>query len=559
MKWRQLQIKMNQTMNRISNNLILANVTVQSFRKQNLHAALGTMKRLTNGLVNVVQEFMTDPQLQAFELDMENVTGLLTGVMNAQENEDYVLVADLLELQMIPWLQQIQELLIGNGSFEVDENQVYQNLEGIRKQDTTLSKKLETLIIPQEYMVEPTSSGLLTLQVADTTGVYYFHSNNNPVLEGKIFAEQYYSIDCDSYIVFGLGLGYHIKALLDLDDGITIDIIEPDINVICTAVYWTDLSWIYDNPRVHLIYDQDYTRLSELLDVDSQLIIHNPSLRHVGKPEIKMQLEKFFVSDSGKRNLKIQFHNNYRDNVKNCTRYIDEIRDQFEGKNAIIVAAGPSLDKNVELLRNKPDNTVVVAVGTVFTKLVAMNLLPDYVVFLDAQPRLYQQIQGIENCQVPIICASTACKTIAQKYQGEKFLICQYGYDRAEEYVKDTGYQLYKTGGSVTTIALDMCIRLGCKEIAFIGLDLAYTGNQSHASHTADYHVSDEEGKIVIPAVGGGTVLASRLFVMYREWIERRIEQEKGNLTVIDATEGGALKNGMLVMSLQEVWNRWMK
>lgn len=541
----------------ISHNLILANDTVKQFRRQNLHAALGTMNQLTQGLVGVVQSFMNEPELQVYELDMENFTVLLSGVMSAQESEDYVLIADLLELQIIPWLQQVQELMIGNVSFDMDQAWVENNLEGIRKQDTALAKKLEDLIIPQEYVVEPTSSGLFTLQVTDTTGTYYFHSNNNPVLEGKIFAEQYYSIDCDRYLVFGLGLGYHIKALLELDDGLTIDIIEPDINVIGIAACWTDLSWIYENPRVHLIYDKDYTMLRQLLDVNSSLIIHNPSLRHVSKPEIKVQLEKFFISDSGKRNLKIQFQNNYRDNVKNCTGYIDEVKDRFEGKNAIIVAAGPSLDKNIELLRNKPDNTVVVAVGTVFSKLVAMNILPDYVVFLDAQPRLYQQIRGIENCQVPIICASTACKTIAQKYEGEKFLICQYGYDRAEEYVKDKGYQLYKTGGSVTTIALDMCIRLGCKEIAFIGLDLAYTGNRSHASQTADYHVSDADDKIAIPAIGGGTVSASRVFVMYREWIERRVEEESGKVVVIDATEGGALKKHMPVMTLEEVYRRW--
>lgn len=544
---------------KIANNLILANVTVECFRRQNYFMALRTLELLTEGLVAVVQEFLTDSKLKVYDLDMENFSVLLSGVMNAQENEDYVLIADLLELQIVPWLQQVQELMIGSVSFEVDEEQVCNNLTGISKQDAALAKKLENLVIPQEYVVEPTSSGLLTLRITDYTGAYYFHSNNNPVLEGKIFADQYYSIDSDSYIVFGLGLGYHIKAMLDLDDGLTIDIIEPDINVICTAVYWSDLSWIYENPRVHLIYDPDYTKLLKLLDVDSHLIIHNPSLRHVLKPDIKVQLEKFFISDSGKRNLRIQFQNNFRENVKNCTRYIDEIKTQFEGENAIIVAAGPSLDKNVELLRNKPENTIVVAVGTVFNKLLALNILPDYVVFLDAQPRLYQQIRGIENCQVPIVCASTACKSIAQKYAGDKFLICQYGYDRAEDYVKDKGYQLYKTGGSVTTITLDMCIRLGCKEIAFIGLDLAYTDNRSHASQTADYHVSDEDDKMMVSAIGGGTVSASRLFVMYREWIERRVAEENGCVTVIDATEGGALKKGMLVMTLEEVFGRWEK
>ncbi len=541
----------------ITHSLILTNKTVQQFRIQNLHAALSTLKQLTQDLLNIVQSFINKPELQIYELDMQSFSTLLSGIMNAQENQDYILIADLLELQIIPWLQQVQELMIENASFEVDEIQVQKNIEGIRKLDASLAKKLETLIIPQEYIVEATSSGLLTLQVADKTGTYYFHSNNNPMLEGMLFADQYYSIDNDSYIVFGLGLGYHIKALLDLDDGITINIIEPDINVICTALYWMDLSWIYSNPRVHLNYDPNYTKLSKLLDANFQLIIHNPSLRHISNPEAKVQLENFFIRDSGKRNMKIQFQNNYRDNVRNCIRYVDEIENQIKGKNAIIVAAGPSLDKNVELLRNKPDNTVIVAVGTVFSKLISIDILPDYVIFLDAQPRMYQQIRGLENCKVPIICASTACKTIAQKYQGEKYLICQYGYSRAEEYAKAKGYQLYQTGGSVTTIALDMCIRLGCQEIAFVGLDLAYTGNQSHASHTADYHISDEDDKIAIPAIGGGTVLSSRLFVIYREWIERRIAEERGKLTVIDATEGGGLKKGMKVMSLQEVFDKW--
>ncbi len=541
----------------ITHNLILANETIRHFRRQNLHAALGTMQTLTKELITIVQSFMDEKELQAYELDMDNFTVLLSGVMNAQENEDYVLIADLLELQIIPWLQQVQELLIANATFGMDEEQANYNLEGIRRCDASLAAKLETHVMPQEYVIEPTSSGLFTLQVTDATGSYYFHSNNNPVLEGKIFAEQYYSIDYDHYVVFGLGLGYHIEALLELDDGIHVTIVESDINVICAAVCFGDLSWMHDNPRVHLLYDKDYTKLLNLLDEEISLIIHNPSLRHVAKPEIKIQLEKFFISDSGKRNMRIQFQNNFRDNVKNCTRYIDEMREEFEGKNAIIIAAGPSLDKNVELLRNRPKNTIVVAVGTVFSKLVALDTLPDFVVFLDAQPRLYQQIQGIETCQVPIICASTACKRIAQNYQGEKFLICQDGYDRAEEYANRNGYQLYKTGGSVTTIALDMCIRLGCKEIAFIGLDLAYTGNQSHASNTADAHGTDADDKIEIPAVDGGTVLASRLFVMYREWIERRVAEEKGKVTVIDATEGGSLKKGMSVMKLEDVFKHW--
>ena len=70
-------------------------------------------------------------------------------------------------------------------------------------------------------------------------------------------------------------------------------------------------------------------------------------------------------------------------------------------------------------------------------------------------------------------------------------------------------------------------------------------------------HGTDADDKIEIPAVDGKMVLASRLFVMYREWIERRVAEEKGKVTVIDATEGGALKKGMSVMKLEDVFKHW--
>ena len=56
---------------------------------------------------------------------------------------------------------------------------------------------------------------------------------------------------------------------------------------------------------------------------------------------------------------------------------------------------------------------------------------------LFAQAHLYGQIGGVEHEEVPIICASTACRRIAELYQGKKYLICQNGYDRAETYAKE--------------------------------------------------------------------------------------------------------------------------
>lgn len=540
----------------IAENLTQAETCVYNLRRQNFHAGLRGINVLSGQLMQIVGRMVEQAEaLQewGYDADMGYVTSVVSGITDAQEKQDYVLIADLLELQLRPMLLQLQEVLVANAADLSQENRLEDNIKGLSAADKKLAEEIKAYKGKGICVAEPTSSGFLTMAVTDDTGTYYFHSNVNPVTEGKIFAEQYYSLEHSHYVVFGLGLGYHIKALLDLDDGLYIDIIEPDMEIIRTAFTVMDMEWLYGNSRIRLIWDKDYKNWHKILGEGKSLVIHYPSLRHIQNAETKLSVEKFFIHDSGVRNMQIQFENNFRDNIVNCTRYVDELKAAFQDKKAVIVAAGPSLDKNVELLKDRSGDTIIVAVGTVFRKLMNLGIRPDYVIFLDAQDHLYQlQLKGLEHMDIPIICASTACKKIAAAYHGEKYLICQRGYDRAEDYVRKRGYQLYETGGSVSTIALDLCIRLGCRAIAYIGLDLAFTNNHSHAADTSAYEEVSEEDKLRTPAVGGGTIPTSRVFMIYNKWIADRIKKEDVKVPVYDATEGGALIPGLSVICLSE-------
>lgn len=531
-------------------------ICVNNLRRQNFRAGLNDIKILSEQIRKITEQIVEHDTLLAewgYDVDMGYVASVITGVMNAQEQQDYVLVADLLELQLYPMLLQLQEVLIANQNLMAQANILEDNLKSFLGKDKKLAENIREYQSERTCSVEPTSSGWLTMAVTDDTGTYYYHSNVNPIIEGKIFAEQYYSLAYSHYVVFGLGLGYHIRALLELDDGIYIDIIEPDMEIIKTAFSVVDLSWLSQNPRIQLIWDKDCQNWNRYLEENKSLLIHYPSLRHIKNADVKLQLEKFFIHDSSIRNMRIQLENNFRDNVVNCTHYVDELKPKFQDRKAVIVAAGPSLDKNIDLLKDKSEDTIVVAVGTVFRKLINMEIRPDYVVFSDAQPHLYHfQLEGLEDVDIPIICISTVCKKIAEVYQGEKYLICQKGYNKAEEYAIKRGVQLYETGGSVSTIALDLCIRLGCKAIAYIGLDLAYTQNYSHAVGTALYKQESDEGKFMVPAVGGGTVPTSRLFMIYNKWISDRVKKEDVKIPVYDATEGGAVIQGLKIISLRD-------
>ncbi|MCM1157840.1 MAG: DUF115 domain-containing protein [Bacteroidales bacterium] len=505
------------------------------------------------------------------EMEIVNPEGIsvaLQSMMKAQETGDYVLLGDLLELQLIPFIQSLQEAIRAYEGVEVNTLAWDNNLAVLKQKNPELVKELEKYHQRYEqetakglwkgaHHLEMTNSGLWTMAGKDKQGVYYYHSNVNPTKEARAFAEYYYNIHQSSYLLWGLGLGYHIINLMALDEGIMMNVIESDLDVIYHFLRSRDMPDFLENPGFSLIYDPDFTKLFSLLKDSENLIIHHPSLRHIQNKEVREKLEQFFIQDSGMRNARILLESNSRDNFRHFDGYVDELREEFNGKDAVIVAAGPSLDRNVELLKNKKPGMIILAVETVFRKLLSMGIDVDYVIVTDANSRVYRHIEGLENQTVPILYLSTAYKGFAKNYKGKKYLICQKGYEKAEKRAEENGWNLYETGGSVSTTALDVCIRLGCRAIAFVGLDLAYTGSLGHAEETnREKNGVDVEDMQQVPAVGGGMVPTSRVFMIYNQWIAKRVKKEDVTMPVYDATEGGAIVPGLEITTLREFLDR---
>lgn len=540
---------------------------VASCRVQNYDVVVRTFTTMTELLMPLLDAVFSDLSYYNQELDIVNPEGVsasLQDILMAQENKDYVLLGDLLELQLIPFLQSLQEVIRAYDGVGVDPVIWETNMKVLKEKDNKLWKQLVDYHKEYEkknadgtweglHHLESTNSGAFTMAGQDEQGMYYYHSNVNPEKEAVDFASYYYDICSDSYVIWGLGLGYHVREMYRLDTGIRMQVFESDMDVIYHCLMAVDMSGVMTNGRLELMYDPDFTKIiSTLENITENFIIHYPSLRHIENEKIREQMEMFFIRDSGKRNTAILFENNSRENFKNYDGYVDALRPSFEGKDVVIVAAGPSLDKNVELLKNKKSNMVILSVGTTFRKLIQLGIEIDYMIATDANPRTYGHIRGFEEQQVPMLYLSTTYKGYAMNYQGPKYLICQNGYDRAEELAQKNGWNLYETGGSVSTTALDVCISLGAKSIAFIGLDLAYTDNMAHASGTSSRVGVGMEDMQQVPAIGGGTVAASKLFMIYSRWIENRIKKADVTMPVYDATEGGAIVKGLRITTLEE-------
>ncbi len=557
-------------------------------KKQQIYRGTNAGKELWQDIAEVIE--LLSSHLDAINgeapiADMEGLLLVLQNLQEAQEREDYVLLSDLYELQLMPIMTAIQERLVTALGVCVDDALLKKNVMCCMKQNPQLLYSLFSENVIQEcqepglltdagmaevvsmverivsagYVVEPTSSGYLTAAVQEDGHLYYLHTNGQIIQEALLQAEEWLNQGQLDYSFYGLGMGYPYLEMLSIDDNISVTVVEMNKELLILAFVFAPVWRLYESERFKLIYDPTGHRMERMtlgLTEESGFYVFYPALRGIQKAERRQQLEAYFVDESSVRIHSRNMLGNFRKNKKISCANIQDLEEKFRGREVIIVAAGPSLDRNMMALKNRSADTILMAVGTVLHKLLDAGILPDYTIVIDSGKPTYRQIQGIENCGVPMIFLSTVYSRIPEEYQGEKYLLCQKGFEPAEELAKRNGWDTVESGGSVATTALDLALRLSASKIIFAGLDLAYTGGMDHAGDTAYQAEVVKDTGLMVPGVNGTKVATGKNLKIYLNWIEQRLanrtEQEK-KIPVIDATEGGALKRGMEVRRLEEI------
>lgn len=258
------------------------------FRKQQCDKALGLIADSIDEINYTIEAIITDREY--FNLvNTESILEMLTGILEAKKNMDFILLADLLELQLMNFLLSVQELIINKEEILFDEARYQENISYVIEKTDRYAEMLQEPINPTEllekgYRIEFTSSGLMTLAAENEGSKFYFHTNNKVQTEAFYLAESWFTEEAERYVLYGLGMGYHIKELLLLAPNRDIEIYEADANVIRLACSFTDLKPILSEKRVWLIYDPEFELLSERvanLKKNEIFRVHYPSFKNI--------------------------------------------------------------------------------------------------------------------------------------------------------------------------------------------------------------------------------------------------------------------------------------
>lgn len=236
-----------------------------------------------------------------------------------------------------------------------------------------------------------------------------------------------------------------------------------------------------------------------------------------------------------------------------------ELLAQIQGKPAIMVSAGPSLNKNIHLLEAAKDKAFIVAVGSAVKILHNKGILPHARAAFSPYPDENTVFDGITDFDnIPLLFANTLDYMVVANYDAPKARMVMIG-DEISRYCYEVSGQnclMVQSGGTIANVTLDLLCRAGCSHIIFIGQDLCYTDNRLYAEGSwSDPRILDEQGLIKEKDVYGKDVLTSTAFLGVRADIEAVLGAYDG-IQFINATEGGLPIAGSVNMKLEEILDR---
>ena len=464
------------------------------------------------------------------------------------------------------------------------------NLTALARKQPELATLLRTSS-RSHVEIFPSSNGTPTATIECDGRSIFLHSRYNPLREAQQLLNKENYAGADYFIFLGFGLGYMLDAVIEKYQHPEQHyfIVEADLGILRAAFEARDLTPLLTAHDVYFAWPSSGPELAKQWRQrfnlararKSTYVMHSPSLTL--HPEYYKNATETLqgqiyrtVADYATLSTKSQV---YLDNfVRNFPLAITvpgirPFAKHFTDTPAVIVSAGPSLDKNIHDLRGQEDRVLILATDTTLKPLLAAGIEPHFVMTCDPSYANYLHLSEAVTRDALLVMEATAHPQSPEGF-AERTLACTYTNPLMEslsELLGDKG--TLNVWGSVATMALDFALFLGCDPVVFIGQDLAYTDGRLYCSGVyfekewfRDLHTPEEyEEKLAqlraknkaqaFTDIYGNSIETTRALIAYRDWIIKLIGDHPER-RFINATEGGILHGPVEILTFRETLAR---
>ncbi|EGP9817281.1 motility associated factor glycosyltransferase family protein [Campylobacter jejuni] len=373
---------------------------------------------------------------------------------------------------------------------------------------------------------------------------------------------------------YGFGNGILFKALLQNKNHQHIVVFEKDIEIIWIMFHILDFSHELQSARLMILENdklqtQDYTELCSSKPFFQfsriyflELMSHYYERFHEDVLELNKKLAENF------KNSIVSHGNDPLDALQGIEQFVYNLPQMIthpsykellsKRKNlsdtAIIVSTGPSLTKQLPLLKKYANKATIFCADSSYPILAKHGIKPDYVCMLERTEitaEFFNHDFGEFDKDIVFICAGVVHPKAIEYLKGKTFIITQkvlaFPY-----YINLKDFSYTAVGLSVAHTLSYLATYLSHKNIIFIGQDLAYAENgNSHPDdyqNSANYESQMYEHILTIAYGGNGKVETHSIWLLFKNWFENEMipNTRKMGITTYNCTEGGARIEGTI-------------
>lgn len=258
------------------------------------------------------------------------------------------------------------------------------------------------------------------------------------------------------YLLFGLGNGMYVRKLLkEAGEEAAIIVVEPSKEIFAKVMEEFDISDILANKRVVLIVNEVSDK--NFIDFLREILQYEDMTGAVCRSYLNYPV--LFKEEYEKFHEVIQHHSNTVEANNTVLKRMGEAYFYgsmynyiyyVKGKSlialnkklpkdipAILVSAGPSLDKNMKYLREAKGKAFLLAVDSAASALVKNGIIPDMVISIDATKNMRHFTDETVQ-QIPLITNMFASWKMMALHTGDKYFLHD-GNTYVEKFLKKLG------------------------------------------------------------------------------------------------------------------------
>ena len=455
-------------------------------------------------------------------------------------------------------------------------------------------------VIAQFEVLNPRASALLSL--VDSTGLtqtstrdgepnlfdqrlsfpQYLHDQNGAMQEAVQWVSSHAVEQVDYLVVFGIGLGWHWKALLPwLQAKATrrLVFLEDDLAIIQAFLESALAEPFFKDPQSTLLFLEEGSEGRQAKELVTWYayqrawsMVASPAYsryRHEVFTQLSTELTVFQIDLSSI--LSELFEPSFGP-LRNFGRTLflwkkslqaSSLFDRFKGCPAIVVAAGPSLEKEIEHLRKMESRALIIAGGSAVNALLQAGIVPHLAATVDPNPMQYARFRQIQPFCLPILYRSRALYEALMLQCGPLlYLRGGDGYPIVEWFEHALGMRgkAVDGGNSVANMIIETAYAFGCRSIVMVGYDLAYTDGERYTSLVSESMASGEssafhgetKGQLIDGTTyDGRPVLTEAKWMTEANWIEQ-FSKNHPRLHLVNTAQDGLAIKGLTRMPFTE-------